>query len=502
MALSRMDAALLALVLFGVAAITLLTVTTRDTYGVPDFMYGIVLDAGSSHSAMFIYKWPADKQNGTGVVTQHQECHVAGGGISSYAGQPGAAGRSLEACLDTAVAAIPKARHRLTPIYLGSTAGMRLLALSHPDVASQILKEVGQKIQSYPFDYKGAAILSGQQEGAYGWVTVNYLLENLIKHDFVGHWLFPTRPTMGALDLGGASTQITFVTGERAEDQRNVMQLRLYGRNYTLYTHSFLCYGRDQALSKLLAHLIQSYGQSGSVSHPCYPADYEVTVAMSEVFDTPCTRDSRPAPSGSLARVRVLGTGQYDQCLANVSQIFNFSRCPFSQCSFDQVFQPNVSGNFMAFSAFYYTHSFLEKTTGVSISTPSHLEKATQEVCQMTYAELLRLMPSQKARLQHYCATASFIRVLMLQGYGFDHNTFPHISFQKTAGDTSVGWTLGYMLALSNLLPAEGAPVMKTLTRGTWAALLCLFVMFMTAALCFAFARAMRKRKGRGEATI
>lgn len=40
--------------------------------------YGIVLDAGSSHTAMYIYKWPADKQNGTGIVTQHGECHAEG----------------------------------------------------------------------------------------------------------------------------------------------------------------------------------------------------------------------------------------------------------------------------------------------------------------------------------------------------------------------------------------------------------------------------------------
>lgn len=42
------------------------------------FQYGIVLDAGSSHTSMYIYKWPADKQNGTGIVTQHNECHAKG----------------------------------------------------------------------------------------------------------------------------------------------------------------------------------------------------------------------------------------------------------------------------------------------------------------------------------------------------------------------------------------------------------------------------------------
>ena len=60
---------------------------------------------------------------------------------------------------------------------------------------------------------------------------------------------------MGALDFGGASTQITVVTQEELEDKRDWMSLRLYGQEYSLYTHSFLCYGRDQVLRRILAHL-------------------------------------------------------------------------------------------------------------------------------------------------------------------------------------------------------------------------------------------------------
>ena len=47
--------------------------------------------------------------------------------------------------------------------------------------SKQVLKEVEKKMRSYPFKFKEAAILSGQEEGAYGWVTVNYLLENFAK---------------------------------------------------------------------------------------------------------------------------------------------------------------------------------------------------------------------------------------------------------------------------------------------------------------------------------
>lgn len=62
---------------------------------------------------------------------------------------------------------------------------------------------------------------------------------------------------MGAMDLGGASTQITFETTSSSEDPDNEVYLRLYGQHYRVYTHSFLCYGRDQVLQRLLASALQ-----------------------------------------------------------------------------------------------------------------------------------------------------------------------------------------------------------------------------------------------------
>ena len=78
-----------------------------------------------------------------------------------------------------------------------------------------------------------------------------------IQYGFVGRWLNPGRETVGALDLGGASTQIAFETSETVENKDNVMELELYGQPHRIYTHSFLCYGQDQFLRKLLAHFIQ-----------------------------------------------------------------------------------------------------------------------------------------------------------------------------------------------------------------------------------------------------
>ncbi|XP_029508598.1 ectonucleoside triphosphate diphosphohydrolase 2-like [Oncorhynchus nerka] len=485
-----------ALILFGIVAIFLLTIPTEDLAEPPECMYGIVLDAGSSHTAMYIYKWPADKQNGTGVVTQHSECHPKGGGISSYVGQQGAAGRSLQVCLDQAMQDIPRARHHLTPVYLGATAGMRLLNISSPVQSAQVLQEVGHKIQSYPFNYQGAAILSGQEEGAYGWVTVNYLLENFIKYGFVGRWLSPGRQTVGALDFGGASTQITFVTKDEVEDESDRMKLRLYGHDYSLYTHSFLCYGRDQVLKRLLAHLVTTQGHTGTVDHPCFPAGYIVTMKLGTLFDSPCTVAQTPSYSyNPQAALSVKGTGDYDHCLGNITEIFSFHSCPFSQCSFDKVFQPNVSGSFMAFSAFFYIHQFLQTTTGIPVTTPAQLEEAAHSICNMSINEMLVLAPDQEPRLQDFCAASVFTKVLFTRGYGFDEISFPHISFQKKAGDASVGWALGYMLSLSSLLPGESVGLRKALKPGAWAALLFLLVLLPATALMYVSLQACRRKK-------
>lgn len=53
------------------------------------------------------------------------------------------------------------------------------------------------------------------------------------------------------------------------------------------------------------------------------------------------------------------------------------------------------------------------------------------------------------------------------------------------AGDTSVGWALGYMLTLSNLLPAERAEMRKALSPVVWGTLICFLILLLVAVLVF-----------------
>ncbi|XP_044051899.1 ectonucleoside triphosphate diphosphohydrolase 2-like isoform X2 [Siniperca chuatsi] len=474
------------LLILAIVGILLVVLPAKEIEMAPENMYGIILDAGSSHTSMFIYKWPADKQNGTGIVTQHSACHAKGGGISSYAGVRGGAAKSLEACLEQAVKDIPKSRHHQTPLYLGATAGMRLLNIVNATEARQLLKEVENKLRSYPFKFKEATILSGQEEGAYGWVTANYLLENFVKYDFVGRWLKPDRETIGALDLGGASTQITFETSEKVENKDNVMELKLYGQTYRLYTHSFLCYGQEQFLRKLLAHLITSQGMNPQVNHPCYPQHFNISIKLGEdVFDSPCTKNYRPAQFNPQMSVSVVGTGDYQNCLDNIKKMFSFDNCSYSKCSFDGVFQPSVRGSFMAFAAFFFTHSYINRLTNIPITSPSRLKEAIQLICNMTISEMTEKTKQPEKYMRNVCAVSNYVQVLLMQGYGFNEQSLHSISFQEKAGGASVGWALGCMLSLSNMVPAERLGLMKALPSGPWAGIFFLFITFLPLALVY-----------------
>jgi len=42
------------------------------------FQYGIVMDAGSSHTKLFVYKWNGEKEENTAVAEQIHTCSVLG----------------------------------------------------------------------------------------------------------------------------------------------------------------------------------------------------------------------------------------------------------------------------------------------------------------------------------------------------------------------------------------------------------------------------------------
>lgn len=51
--------------------------------------------------------------------------------------------------------------------------------MENGSAAEAVLQAVGQALRRFPFSYQGSRTLSGQEEGAFGWVTLNYLDQRL-----------------------------------------------------------------------------------------------------------------------------------------------------------------------------------------------------------------------------------------------------------------------------------------------------------------------------------
>ncbi|KAM4636283.1 ectonucleoside triphosphate diphosphohydrolase 1 [Discoglossus pictus] len=482
--------------LFALGIIALVTTAIVQNKPLPQkIKYGIVLDAGSSHTSLYIYEWPAEKENDTGIVRQMKECKVEGPGISSYSQEPANAGLSLGSCLRTAGDVIPQSQQKETPVYLGATAGMRLLRLYNSRLADEVLSAVANTLRASPFDFQGARIISGQEEGAYGWITINYLLGNFIQGSGWLNFLPNSKNTRttGALDLGGASTQITFESDEQIESQNNSLHFRLYGKSYNVYTHSFLCYGKDQALRLQLANHLPN-AENLTLLDPCFNSGYKRNLSSNDLYRSPCLNGYR-LPNAPM-NIEVRGTGNYQQCKDNIQTIFNKSHCAYSQCSFNGVYQPMLQGEFGAFSAYFFVMDYLKVTK----DKPS-LEKVKETVakhCSRPWNEVKSESPKTKEKyLSEYCFSGIYILSLLELGYGFTSDNWNDISFLGKISGSDAGWTLGYMLNLTNMIPAE-LPSSPPLSHGSYVGLMVFFSLLLvfillTCWLCFRKPKCLQK---------
>nr|XP_036863417.1 ectonucleoside triphosphate diphosphohydrolase 8 isoform X5 [Manis javanica] len=386
----------------GLTTLILFLVEATDILLPADSKFGIVFDAGSSHTSVFVYRWPADKENNTGVVSQASACQVKGPGISSYTSNPIEAGESLQGCLEEALALIPEARRPETPMFLGATAGMRLLSRKNSSQAEDIFAAVSRVLGQSPVDFRGAELLAGQDEGALGWITINYVLGMLVKSS-----------------------------------------------------------------------------RAPIIRHPCYHSGYRGSLAPAPLYESPCVHI---AASPDLTRnLTVEGTGNPWACVAALRRLFNFSSCAGrGHCAFNGVYQPPVQGRFYAFSNFYYTFHFLNLTSRQPLAA---VNATIWEFCQRPWKLVEASFPGQDHWLRDYCASGLYILTLLLEGFGFSEETWPGLEFRKQAGGTDIGWTLGYMLNLTNMIPAEAPALWRAESYGVWVAGIVFVVLTLVAIL-------------------
>uniref|UniRef100_A0A673XFI5 nucleoside diphosphate phosphatase n=1 Tax=Salmo trutta TaxID=8032 RepID=A0A673XFI5_SALTR len=172
--------------------------------------YGIMFDAGSTgtriHIYTFIQKDPVELP-----VLDNEMYHAVKPGLSAYKDKPEEGGNTIRALLKVAKKTVPEVEWKQTPVVLKATAGLRLLP---EEKANALLDEVREVFDESPFfvPNNSVSIMNGTNEGVLAWVTVNFL---------TGHLYAKTRKTVGILDLGGGSTQITFLPKSKVNVKLN-----------------------------------------------------------------------------------------------------------------------------------------------------------------------------------------------------------------------------------------------------------------------------------------
>lgn len=339
-------------------------------------------------------------------------------------------------------------------------------------------------------------IISGEEEGLFGWISVNYLMDGFGSSS-------SDRSTYGFLDMGGASTQIAFEPSlEEQGKTQNLMDVRLRlmdGEeiNHKIYVTTWLGYGTNQARERYVGQAIKQHERSRPlvedplpsadvVEDPCLPSG--LTLAESPVYVESSTSHERKTHT-------LLGTGSFERCLQDTLPLLNNSApCPDAPCLFNGVHVPPIDfsvSHFIGVSEYWYSS---EHVFGLGGSYDFvQYERAAQEFCGRPWQEILRVHENAKngqaighggegskvldkwgdrvevPRLQMQCFKAAWIINVLHEGFRMPRIVDPggndsteadevkgHVEkkdlsrpwFQSmdSVGDMAISWTLGKMV--------------------------------------------------------
>jgi len=402
--------------------------------------YLVLLDAGSVHTSVYTYRASWSSQGQLNVTETHF-CELGQTGISSFVHSPAGAAQfvSESDCVQESVKRVPRAVVPHSSLMLGSTAGMRLLQLSQPAIAQQILANLSLALGGAGRGLEANAIvLGGTEEGRAGWLTAAKL----------------SKGRVGALDWGGASAQLTRPAATAAPDSR-LDQLPLYSRSH-------MCYGQAEARARHRAALastamlnMTSATEVIMVEDPCLPPDATTTaVPAASLFLSPCTTPANMTTMlrNTTTRVQFIpsvleAAARRRQCAVLVQEQFRPHSCraqwveqPGEETCLDPAtIPPPPPLPHLAFSTYWYLVDGLGLPESFQLSV---YRAAVERVCErnMTDPALTRLGGVAPAA----CFQAQFMLELLTTGYHFNDSSWEAIRFVRRVNGAEVGWTLGY----------------------------------------------------------
>ncbi|KAJ2814004.1 Guanosine-diphosphatase [Coemansia furcata] len=410
--------------------------------GRPLIQYVLMIDAGSTGSRIHVYKFNYCKDH---AMLEDEIFQQIKPGLSAFDDDATGAAHSLDGLMEAAMKGVPESLRACTPIAVKATAGLRMLGAEKSD---RILEAISTRLAiEYPFKLipkNAVEIMDGKDEGIYAWITVNYLLGSLGR---------PEHKTAATFDLGGGSTQIVFEpkfevrdpakAGPQLAPGEHRYEMMYGGQNYTLYQHSYLGFGLNEARKKIKLMIAQEASDSGrlSVEHPCFPAGFREEVALNDKKSLVTIKGVMKDP---------LTPASQEACYKEVRKILNKDApCTVQPCSFNGVYQPALDKTF-AEDPFYIFSYFYDRTYPLGVRDEFQLadvKALMDKVCKHDVA-LFASKEQQEAfgKENHYCMDLSFQYALLRDGVGMADDRV--VRSTRKIKDAETGWCLGASLAV------------------------------------------------------
>ncbi|XP_028391005.1 ectonucleoside triphosphate diphosphohydrolase 4-like [Dendronephthya gigantea] len=443
------------------------------------YHYGIVLDCGSSGTRVFIYYWPDHNGNPEHLLNIQQMIDRDGRpvrmkvrpGISTYEDKPQNASSYIYPLLRHAANHIPKSKHSETPLYILATAGMRLLPKKKQNaIINNLVTDIPLHFD-FLFSSTQIEVITGKQEGIYAWITINYVLGrfNHSNDRHHGNTSSTRKRTVGSLDMGGASTQITFEVPQSEKlpahltTQVNLgCDSHMTTHNYKLYVATFLGYGATTARIRYLDTILRK-GNNTVHSH-------------SRIYHDPCLpADIRIRGNHEGIRYHLKGTGNFETCRERLLPLLNKSEpCRSPPCSFNGVHQPQISFNtteFYGFSEYWYSVNDVLRLKGVYNS--QKFDIASKDFCKTTWPVLYkrfksRLYPfADEHRFMYQCFKSAWMTSVTHDGFKFPRAYRKlHPTFMIEGKE--IQWTLGAILYRTRFLPLREMQVQSKVASNSY----------------------------------
>ncbi|CAE8612286.1 unnamed protein product [Polarella glacialis] len=420
---------------------------------VHSWRYGSMIDAGSEGSRIYLFRWkPTLRRSEEIVIPEATDALSTTPGIGSFASYPGLVGASLKPLVDFAMKGLHhvKSNWEHTPIFLRATAGMRLL---DPDEREDILEEVRTFLKQTPFRFHEsmASVATGEEEGVFGWLTVNAQLGNIRADRLIN-----SKTTVGALDLGGASAQIVFMP------QKSILQhafpMSLGPHRFHVYSWSFLHFGQRESAHRaadiVISEALLRVQSAKILYHPCFSMNYTYSPRFSYSHDN----------SSFPVTANMQGSSDFEGCLRLIKRTFNKDTpCLVTHCSFYGVYQPRLyDSNFIAFSYFAKAADYLAVPRDAPLS---EFLVASEYVCSLSRTQLdviFARIENNYDRL-HMCFHATFIYVLLTYGFGFGPDSSGILFKEDLGNGQAIDWVVGGMIYEINQDDLLAAPLREAL---------------------------------------